>query len=304
MVIYTKEAFKGAAHRKFCPMAGKIKVADADKWKLYAPASSISIDLEGEIVLPSAIEWSQRSFLRNPIFLWNHDWYGGPEASLGSVFDLKFHEDKVIAGFRYDAGFDPNALLVWNKVQAGSIRGFSIGFRMVAWVTRDSPDEEIESLPPFAREALRGGRVWIVHTKVHLFEISQVLIPCNLDAVNENVQELSAPKHRTAPKEHQQERTEDEMDQLKFATELAGLQSQLKTLSGNQETMAGAMAAIADGMKALAAGVQSNADSIKGIKQPVMATLESKTLTIDDIPDDLVQEIVDGAIEEWEARRG
>ena len=293
MVIYTKEAFKGACHRKFCPVAGKIKTLDNEEFKLYAPASTISIDLEGEIVLPSAVEWSRKAFLRNPIFLWNHDWYGGPSASLGSVFDLKLDEEKVIGGFRYDASFDPNALLVWKKVQAGSIRGFSLGFRMVEWVTRSSSDDEINALPPYAAQALRSGRVWIVHTKVHLFEISQVLIPCNLDALHENVQERSAPQEKT----NHQERTEEDMDQMKFATEMAGLQTQLKTVSGNQEVMANAMNSIADGMRALAAGVQTNADSIKSLGTPAVGTPESKALTIDDIPDNLMQEIVTGVLE-------
>ncbi len=294
MVIYTKEAFKGACHRKFCPIAGKVKTVDEEEFKLYAPASTISIDLEGEIVLPSAVEWSRKAFLRNPIFLWNHDWYGSPQASLGSVFDLKVYDDKVIGGFRYDADFDPNANLVWKKVQKGSIRGFSLGFRMFEWVTRSSSEDEINALPPYAAQALRSGRVWIVHTKVHLFEISQVLIPCNLDALNENVQERSAPP---LEKTNHQERTEEDMDQMKFATEMAGLQTQLKTVSGNQEVMANAMTSIAEGMKALAAGVQANADSIKTLGTPVTATLESKALTIEDIPDELMQEIAAGVLE-------
>ncbi len=145
--------------------------------------NTIQADRDDEIVLPLAVLASKDSYMANPVFLWGHAWHGDPEKALGICLDLSGDASQVVAKFRYDVEIHQTAATVWKQVAKGTVRAVSIGFLPKKWVGAWSPPEEIDALPPGVAEALRSGRIWLVHTEVELVEISQVLIPSNRGAL-------------------------------------------------------------------------------------------------------------------------
>ncbi len=145
--------------------------------------NTIQEDRDDEVVLPLAVLASKSSYMLNPIFLWGHAWHGDPEKALGTCLDLNGDDSEVSAVFLYDVEIHNTAATVWKQVAKGTVRAVSIGFLPKKWVGLWSPAEEIEALPPGVREALRAGRIWLVHTEIELIEISQVLIPSNRGAL-------------------------------------------------------------------------------------------------------------------------
>lgn len=287
MNLYTKRVFKGAVHRKWCPFSGEVKNIDDEAHTLTARASTMSIDRDGEIVLPSA--FMVEDYLKNPMFLWNHRWYGDPSDAIGCVKAVRPTDLALIAKFAYDAAIDPFAKLIWDKVTiTKSIRGFSVGFRMVEWVTARDSEDKINALPAEAAGALRRGDVWLVHTKVELIEISQVLIPCNVDSLTdfENVDELMALSF-SAPSDAENERT-DEMDLTKLSAELDGVKESLKSMSANQETLASALKSVAEAQQATVTAL-NDFKQTKAAEPPAAAPaskekLASEVGSLDDLP--------------------
>lgn len=257
-VYNNKDIRKGAMHTKFCPpMMAQIDAKSIDKknYTLTARASTMSIDRDGEIILPTAFDLTH--FLKCPMFLWNHRWFGQPEDALGCVLDCRADGDAFMATFQYDVDEDERAAKIWRKVtkKNPSIRGFSVGFRMLEWVTAKSPKEMIDALPEAAAQALRRGDVWLVHTKVELIEISQVLIPCNTDShadpqPPETVEELVGLAS-SAPETKHTERT-DTMNIEQVSAKMDQLAAELKTVSANQQTFASVVEQVALSQKAVA----------------------------------------------------
>lgn len=267
---------EGAPRIRSLPLFQPVRKAEDGKgdYRLYAPASTMKADRDREIILPSAFSRSLKPYLdQNPAFLWGHRWWGGPQDSIGQVFDGKITDQALILGFDYDAEFDPNAALIWQKVMKGSIRGFSVGFLMSRWVTRNSPKEYVDSLPAYARQALESEAVYLVHTEVTILETSQVPIPSNPDSLTDPSQFSTAGSSRTfqIPYTHGKDATQ--MDPVsKALADVAQVQNQVKSLETNQQQMTGAMqalcasvAAIGESVKTLAAKPATTEPEKKGI---------------------------------------
>lgn len=151
-----------------------------------AVVSTIRADREGQIVLPEAIMAGLSDFFSNPVFLWGHKHNGDPKYVIGTVEKIEQVGDSVVATFQYDLA-DPFAAEVFGKVVRRVIRAFSIGFIMEDWQFEPGPD-----LRGDVNELLKSGAVWLVHTKVSLIEISQVIIPAHPDAVIRALGKLGA----------------------------------------------------------------------------------------------------------------
>lgn len=291
--IYTKEIYKGAAHTKFCPLAGELKVLDADKFTLTAPVSTISNDRDGEVVLPNAADISL--FMKNPMFLWNHEWFGGPEKAIGFVKNLRPTERAMVATLRYHAE-EEFAGIVWRKVLAKVIRGFSIGFRMIEWVTARDSEEAINALPKDVARALRRGDIHLVHTKIELLEVSQVLIPANGDSLADVDEEMAAALLSLEPQQSSSKQTErtDEMDLNQLQSDMASIKSSLANSSDNQSKIASALSSVAEAIKA-------NGEVVAGLKAATQAkpaeAAPSAIKSVDDVPDHIVEQIVKQTME-------
>ncbi len=133
-------------------LTGVEKFVSAGTRKVQGIASSISVDLAGDIVVPSGGKWQLPLVL-----LWQHkhDTPIGWVTSLQVRGDVIWMEAEIASGVR-------QADEAWSMIEAGLVNSFSIGFRGLKW----------EQLPT-------GGRKY---TEWGLHEISAVTLPANPDA--------------------------------------------------------------------------------------------------------------------------
>lgn len=129
------------------------KFVSSGKRKIRGLASSISVDREGDSVVPGGAQWQA---LPIPL-LWQHS-HRDPVGWVTSI-DVRSDGIWIEAEFAEGAG---RADEVWNMVDAGLIGHYSIGFRGIKY----------EPLPS-------GGRRW---TQYELLEISVCVVPMNPDA--------------------------------------------------------------------------------------------------------------------------
>lgn len=141
-------------------------------------------DRDEEVVLPLAVLAAAREYLdNNPIFLWGHAHRGTPEMAIGTCLDITGDATLVRAKFQYDTEIPGLAEGVFARVKKGTIRSVSIGFIPKRWVTRHSPQADIDALPLHVAQALTSGKIWLVHTAIELIEISQCFIGSNRQAL-------------------------------------------------------------------------------------------------------------------------
>lgn len=174
-------------------IGGQIKAIDAQRPVVTAMVSTTNIDRDGEIVLASAFVQDLPIYMASPLLAWQHPWSfeesPKPSDALGHALDVRITVETDDGGgfvemdFIYDVDINPAARQVFDSVKAGTIRGYSVGFFSRESVTRTSPKDSIEALPRFAREALVSGACSRVHTRVELFEVSQVLIGSNRESL-------------------------------------------------------------------------------------------------------------------------
>ncbi|MFA5508556.1 MAG: HK97 family phage prohead protease, partial [Vulcanimicrobiota bacterium] len=191
---------KGQYLTKFMPLSvvnRDSKHAQTKAWKkalgesdslpegqIRAWGSTVEPDRDEHMILPEAAKEYLPHFLACPTFLLNHDWTGDIEQHLGSVLDITIVPNVGLdCLFEYDFDLTKTCRAVYEKTKKGSIRGYSLGFYVHDFVTLASPQEQIDALPAYARQALQDGRVWIVFTKIEIVEISAVFIPSNRGAL-------------------------------------------------------------------------------------------------------------------------
>lgn len=184
--------------RRSAVFTAEIRAMDEGSKTVSAMVSTVSPDRHGSIILPSA--WRLEQYRKNPVVLWGHSWYGGPEAAIGTCSTLEAVEGKGLqADLQYAVEANPNAELVWKLMQAGVLRAYSPGFYVHDWIDQiDLQDErmkdKVAALPDYARNALVMGEVWEVITDAELLELSNVLIGSNPDALAEAVQSGVVPR--------------------------------------------------------------------------------------------------------------
>ena len=130
-----------------------------------------ALDRDAEVVLPTGMD--KRDFMNNPVLLWMHD----AQQPIGRILALYRQDngwamDAQIAprpqGFQGD--WRPDA--VWGLLQAGVLRGVSIGFLPT------------DSRPPSKKDIETYGQsVRRVITRYRLCEVSLVSVPANQEAL-------------------------------------------------------------------------------------------------------------------------
>jgi len=159
---------------------GEIKSIDKQNKSVTVVVSSIKQDRDGDIILPSAFTKTKKQYMKHPVLLNSHNPYNVSN-QIGEATSLKITDDEVVATFKYyaDEG-NKDADWAWNLAQKG-IAGYSIGF--VAKKTEELTEKEkLEG---------RWGRKF---TEIELYEISQVLIPCNRSAIQSRLAEIESEK--------------------------------------------------------------------------------------------------------------
>lgn len=160
-----------------------IRGIDKPAHRVRSIVSTGAIDRYGEIILPSAFAASIQTYLDNPVLLWGHKSYGGPDVAIGKAVDAKITSQGLEAEFEYAVDANPTARMVWDLVEAGVVRAFSIGALAQAWIDKWTEKPDLTTLPDFARQAFLDGSARRVYTQVEWVETSQVLVPANRDAL-------------------------------------------------------------------------------------------------------------------------
>jgi len=170
---------------------GKAGGVDLANRTIDGVASTIQVDRDGEIILPSAFEARLPKFLASSRpFLAAHRprTLTAEPSQIGWVTDLRIEKFRVPATFRFVADDNGPAERWWKLASDPNGRGimFSIGFIPVRWVTGTVADL-VKAFPEIrgaVREAGLAGedrlRVW---TEIELLEISAVPVPSNPGAV-------------------------------------------------------------------------------------------------------------------------
>lgn len=137
-------------------------------------ASTKDIDRYGDVVNPMAFEETIELFMANPVMLLQHD----HNKRIGDFTELKIDDNGlyVKGEVKYTAGDSE----LFAKIENKSLRGFSIGFRVLEAEWKDLTDE-------------KGNVIdWIfVINKLDLVEISVVNVPANPYTLMKSVEDLA-----------------------------------------------------------------------------------------------------------------
>ena len=127
-------------------------------------ASSLTVDRDGELILPSAFENSIPAYLeKNPVMLWNHD----PAEPIGKVTQMTVEGNDV--PFKAEFADTDKAKEIRSLYRAGVLNAVSVGFKPLDW--SDDPKDKLK------------GQSGVTITDLELYELSAVAIPANADAL-------------------------------------------------------------------------------------------------------------------------
>lgn len=131
--------------------------ADAgDDWLIEGYASTDAVDSYNEVIEPEAYRKWLGKFAEFPILLLNHSWFDKP---VGKILEAEIRP----RGLYVKAQISKSAPEIWQMIQEGILKAFSVGFRGVSRV-------DTEGQPS----------VW---KEIELVEISVVNVPANREAL-------------------------------------------------------------------------------------------------------------------------
>jgi uncharacterized protein len=128
-------------------------------------------DRDGDVI--SIDGWELGNYLKNPVFLWAHDYSIPP---VGKAIDVFIKNGKLIFDIQFpEKGIYPFADLVYNLYKGGFLNATSVGFIGKEYEERD--DEAVNDTP-----AWRRG---VKFTRQELLELSAVPVPSNPSALQQ-----------------------------------------------------------------------------------------------------------------------
>lgn len=137
-----------------------------DTREVIITASSGAVDRMGDVIDPNG--WDLRHFEKNPVVLLDHDYR--VEKIAGRVVDSWVDGEKFMQRIRLDdPSWNKAAELVAKRLESGSLRAVSVGFRPVEWEPIKSEDGKPTGGLKFKRQ--------------EQLELSWVAVPANQEAV-------------------------------------------------------------------------------------------------------------------------
>jgi hypothetical protein len=158
----------------------KVKSIDESNFIVDALVTNNSLDAQGEIVLNSAWKDGFKRYKSNPVLMTSHN-----IEKLGNVIgecvNIKKDSDGVSCKFKYFVG-EGNSEADWGFTLAKKgIAAYSVGF-MAHGCEYD--EEKIKELLKQEKINIKkSGKVYAVITDAELYEVSQVAVPANKDAL-------------------------------------------------------------------------------------------------------------------------
>jgi HK97 family phage prohead protease len=183
-------------HFNFGFKSFKVKEATGDEKKsieIEGYASTKDVDRYGDIVNPSAFEETIDLFMTNPVMLLQHD----HNKRIGDFTDLTI-DDKglyVKGDVKFTAG-DPE---LFEKIESGSLKGFSIGFKVLEAEWQEITDEKGNIV----------DYVFIIN-KLDLVEISVCNVPANPFTLMKSLENLATKSFEAVVKDLDEEEDDEE----------------------------------------------------------------------------------------------
>ena len=178
------------AKDRFIPgLAGAQKGLNADERTVDGIASTIELDRDGEVILPSAFKARMGKFLNsNAPFAAAHTHRApdGKPTQIGWVDAMRIEADRVPCTFRFAK--TSVAADWWDLASDPKGKGiaFSIGFYPVKYVW-GTVEDLVRAFPelagPFNRAGLAPADRVRVYTEIELVEISAVMAPSNRESL-------------------------------------------------------------------------------------------------------------------------
>jgi HK97 family phage prohead protease len=153
--------------------------------------SDISIDSDGDVILPKAFDFKR--FEKNPVVLFNHSL----SEPIGFVDDLQVSSQSVVAKVKF--GKTPEAQKIHQLAKDGVLRTFSVGFITLEEVRRGSKDfdwyiTDLKTKYPERFNDMNALSIDRIVTQALLVELSIVTIPANMNAVMSEIKALKQDK--------------------------------------------------------------------------------------------------------------
>lgn len=134
-------------------------ISDADERIIEGWASTKDLDRYNEIVEPAAFKKSLKTYMKNPVLFFGHEWWSLP---IGKVLSAKIKDD----GLWVKAKISESADEVWSLLKEEMLKTFSIGYKLLKY--EKDQETDITTL-----------------LDLELLEISVVGIPANPEAMIE-----------------------------------------------------------------------------------------------------------------------
>jgi hypothetical protein len=160
---------------------GTVKGVDYEKRLLTIIGSDETVDRDGDII--SVKGWMLENYLKNPVFLWAHNYSSVP---LGSAVKVTKKKDPLSLQFTIKfptVGLNPFADMIFSLYGERIINASSVGF--IPWEWEEMTESEKEGLSPLAQ--CWGGRRF---TKQELLELSGCAVPSNPSALQNALKSL------------------------------------------------------------------------------------------------------------------
>lgn len=143
-----------------------IKNVDEKNFTVDALVSTDAVDRDGEIILKTA--WNNgglKDYISHPVLLSSHN-YTDLTKQIGKSLNTEVTQDGLVCQFQYFVG-EGNPEADWAfKLASKGIAAYSVGFMGLDW-----------------NEGDYSAGIGRIFTAVSLLEVSQVLIPCNPEAL-------------------------------------------------------------------------------------------------------------------------
>jgi HK97 family phage prohead protease len=195
----------------------EVKAPESEDRTLTFTASTQDRDRDGDVLLVKG--WKLEPFMKNPVFLWAHD-YRRPPIGRGVSVDNSGDKLKIKVEF-VPGDIDPFAEQVYKLFKAGFLRTVSVGFMPTKM--EDLTDEDKKQRP----EVSYGRRI-----SAELLELSAVPVPANPMAVAQReFQELCVKGLQDLPAGMKGKACGSEMESEKFGEFLKGITHDLTAVA-------------------------------------------------------------------------
>ena len=155
------------------------KAATAGTVEIEGLASATTVDREFDRVESDAFAKSLPEFMKNPVVLFNHDFF----RPIGSVLALEMRPE----GLWVKCRIDDDEVRRW--VSEGRVRAFSVSF--IPTARRFDPNPRAKDTDPSGQKRPEPSEIRVI-TEAELLEVSVVSVPMNRDALFSIAKSLDA----------------------------------------------------------------------------------------------------------------